>query len=133
PAKVYLAPEALHGAAAPAPHHDIFSLGAIAYHLFTGQPPATSPLELPEKLRAGGGLRLSGVLDGAGPDLEELIRASTDPDVGSRIGSVAEFLEYLAFAEKEGRVEASEATADPSAAKPGDRLDRGLIVVRRLG
>ncbi len=133
PAKVYLAPESLQGAAVPAPHHDVFSLGAIAYHLFTGKPPAVSPLELPEKLRAGDGLRLSDALDGAGRDLEELIRASTNPDVGGRIESVDEFLVYLADAEKEGRVEASEATVDPSIAKSGDVLERGLVVVRRLG
>jgi len=27
-------------------HHDIFSLGAICYQLFTGQAPAESPLAL---------------------------------------------------------------------------------------
>ena len=44
-----------------------------------------------------------------------------------------EFLVYLADAEKEGRVEASEAAVDPSMAKSGDVLERGLVVVRRLG
>jgi hypothetical protein len=39
PAKVYLAPEALSGGEAGA-QADVFSLGSIAYHLFTGRPPA---------------------------------------------------------------------------------------------
>jgi len=48
PAKVYLAPEALGAQTEAGPRADVFSLGAIAYHLFTGKPPADNPLDLPE-------------------------------------------------------------------------------------
>jgi serine/threonine protein kinase len=65
PSQVYLAPEALRPDIAAGPHMDVFSLGAIAYYLFTGQPPAASRLELAERLRAGHGLRISDALDGA--------------------------------------------------------------------
>ncbi len=45
PAKVYLAPEALSGEDdAAGIRADVFSLGAIAYHLFAGRPPADNPL-----------------------------------------------------------------------------------------
>ncbi len=72
-AKVYLAPELLGAHTESGPRADVFSLGAIAYHLFTGKPPADNPLDLPEKLRTGDGLRLSEAIDGVGAGLEDSI------------------------------------------------------------
>jgi serine/threonine protein kinase len=67
PAKVYLAPEALSGEDdAAGIQADVFSLGAIAYHLFAGRPPADNRIDLPNRLRAGNGLRLSDAVDGVG-------------------------------------------------------------------
>lgn len=132
PAKVYLAPEALSGGEAGA-QADVFSLGAIAYHLFTGRPPADSPLELPAKLREGGGLRLAEAVDGIGTFLEDLVRASTAPVVRDRIASAGEFLEYLALAETDARAQESTTTVDPSIAKRDDQLEGGFVVVRKLG
>jgi serine/threonine protein kinase len=135
PAKVYLAPEALSGEDdAAGILADVFSLGAIAYHLFAGRPPADNALDLPNRLRAGNGLRLSDALDGVGEWLEELVRASTAPAVRDRIRSVPEFLDYVALAEAERRPpEPMAQTADPSTAGPDDRLEGGLVVVKRLG
>ncbi|NUB25304.1 BREX system serine/threonine kinase PglW [Azospirillum brasilense] len=133
PAKVYIAPEALRGGPESGPHHDVFSLAAIAYHLFTGQPPAASPLDLATRLRAGGGLRVSDVVDGAMQSLVDLIRLGTHPEVASRIASMDEFLEYLADVERDLQQGTPEATVDPSVAKPGDRLEGGFTVIRRLG
>ena len=45
-ATVYMAPEALLDPKAATEASDVFSLGAIAYHLFAGRPPASSPAEL---------------------------------------------------------------------------------------
>src|SRR2546426_7632025 len=42
----YMAPEALADAENTGEHLDVFSLGAIAYHLFAGEPPAANGLEL---------------------------------------------------------------------------------------
>jgi serine/threonine protein kinase len=89
-AKVYIAPEALHGGVETGAHHDVFSLGAIAFHLFAGQPPAATPLDLVTKLRTDGGLRISDMIDGAMQSLVDLIRLSTHPDVSNRIGSMEE-------------------------------------------
>jgi serine/threonine protein kinase len=132
-AKVYIAPEALHGGVETGAHHDVFSLGAIAFHLFAGQPPAASPLDLVTKLRTDGGLRISDMIDGAMQSLVDLIRLSTHPDVSNRIGSMEEFLDYLGEAETEMRLGTPEVTVDPAVAKPGDRIDGGFTVVRRLG
>jgi serine/threonine protein kinase len=134
PVKVYIAPEALGAGTEVGARADVFSLGAIAYHLFTGKPPAESPIEIPAKLAAGGGLRLSAAIDGIGSGLEDLVRMSTAPDVAQRIGSATEFLEYMALAEADDRPPAQTlVTVDPSVAQSDDRLDGGLIVIRRLG
>src|SRR6516162_2182050 len=135
PAKVYLAPEALSGEDdASGILADVFSLGAIAYFLIAGRPPADNPLDLPARLRAGDGLRLSDAIDGVGEFLQELVRASTAPIVGKRIRSVAEFLDYLKEAEAERRpAEPKVETADPSTANAGDVLEGGLTVIKRLG
>jgi len=133
PGQVYLAPEALRPDVAPGPHMDVFSLGAIAYHLFAGRPPAASRVELAERLRAGHGLRVSDALDGAGQALQDLVQLSTQPEVSSRIATVDEFLEYLDLVEDELTAPTPEATVDPTVAGKGDRLDGGFTVVGRLG
>lgn len=133
PAKVFLAPEALWEAAPVGPHLDVFSLGAIAWQLFTGEPPAADVSELHQKLKAGNGLRISDVLDGAGKALQELIQYSTCPDVSARLASMHDFLEYLEQVEDELTAAAEVATVDPRAAKSGDLIDGGFTVVRRLG
>jgi serine/threonine protein kinase len=135
PAKVYVAPEAVAGADEGAARADVFSLGAIAYHILAGRPAVTNPLDLPSLLREGNGLLLSSAINGAGRWLEEMVRASTAPIVRDRPRDAREFLDYLAEAEKETlpAEPPPSTTADPATAGAGDRLDSGLIVKRRLG
>jgi serine/threonine protein kinase len=133
PAKIFLAPEAFWDGAPIGPHLDVFSLGVITWQVFTGQPPAANVTELHQKLKAGNGLRVSDVLDGAGKWLQDLIQFSTCPDVSARIGSVAEFLEYLDQVEDELTAPAPTANADPSTAVRGESIEGGFTVVRRLG
>ncbi len=132
-AGVYLAPESFWDEAGSGPHLDVFSLGAISWHLFTGQVPAASPVELQAKLRGGNGLRISDCLDGAGKGLQDLVQYSTCPDVSGRIRSMGEFLDYLECVEDELTAPPRELTVDPTDAKSGDRLEGGCTVVRRLG
>ena len=81
----YLTPEALTGEADGGYAHDIFSLGAIAYLLFTGKPAAASQAELQEKLRlASGGLNIKESLDGAVESLVDLVQFSANGDVSLR-------------------------------------------------
>ena len=131
--RVYLAPETASGEFIQGPHVDVFSLGAIAYHVFAGQPPASSAIELHDKLRSGPGLRVSDVLDGTGKGLQELIQFSTFPDVNGRFANIDEFLNALEEVEDELTAPDPEATVDPSEAKAGERIDGSFTVVKRLG
>src|SRR5690606_12246798 len=65
---------------------DVFSLGAIGNHPFTGESPASSPLALPEKLQRHVGLRIPHIADGVGRDLDDLSQMSTAPEVKSDLG-----------------------------------------------
>lgn len=130
---VYMSPEAIADQRKVSEASDVFSLGAIAYHLFASRPPASSPSELARILREQKGLSLSAVVDGVGPKLEEMIQWCTHPDVTTRVGSVEDFLALLD--DVEGELTAPEETfvADPLAAKRGDRLEGGYVVEKELG
>ena len=133
PGLVYLAPETTRADPAHGPSLDVFSLGCIAYHVFSGQAPAESVLALAEKLRASQGLRLSDLLDGCGAHQQELIQFATCPDVLARYDTVRDFLDDLERVEDELTTPDPEATVDPSIAKPGQRLDGGFTVVKYMG
>ena len=119
---VYMSPEALSDSRKVTEASDVFSLGAIAFHLFASRPPASNPTELARILRDQKGLSISSVLDGAGPKLEELIQWSTHPDVLTRIGSVEDFLTLLDDVEDELTAPTEAVVNDPLQAKRGDRL-----------
>lgn len=132
-ALVYMSPEAISDSRKVTEASDVFSLGAVAFHLFANRPPATNPTELARILREQKGLSISAVLDGAGPRLEELIQWSTHPDVLTRIGSVEDFLSMLDDVEDELTAPAENLVADPLHAKRNDRLPHGFVVERVLG
>jgi serine/threonine protein kinase len=133
PGTAYMAPEAVLEADQPGEHLDVFSLGAIAYHLFSGVPPAAGGVELADKLRQTRGLQISDVLNGAGKALQELVQFSTHPDVASRIDTAADFLGYLDAVEEELTSPDHDAVEDAAEAQKGDRLPGGFTVQRRLG
>ncbi len=133
PGLVYLAPETTRADPALGASLDVFSLGCLAYQLFSGEPPADSVLSLAEKLRAGQGLRLSDVVDGCGVRQQELIQFATCPDVLARYDSVQGFLDDLDRVEDELTTPDPEATVDPSVATTHDRLEGGFTVIKRMG
>jgi len=133
PGLVYLAPETTRADPAHGAELDVFSLGCLTWLIFTGQPPATSTLELATRLRQGPGLRLSDVLDGCSVSLAELVQFATNPEVVTRYDSVQGFIDDLEKVEDELTAPDADSTADPSRAGPGDRVDGGFTVVKRLG
>lgn len=132
-ASVYLAPEALNDPDADGETQDIFSLGALAYFIFSGQPPAATALETAQRVVAQRGLNLTAVLDGAPRSLCELVQFSTLPAVLDRTSRVRDFLVQVTAVEDEYTRPQSEATVPPLDAKSGDRLDADLVVKHRLG
>jgi serine/threonine protein kinase len=130
---VYMSPEAISDPRKVTEASDVFSLGAIAFHLFASRPPAGNLTELARVLRDNKGLTLSSVVDGVGPKLEELIQWSTHPDVLTRIGSVEDFLTLLDDVEDELTAPDVKLVADPLRAKRGDQLEHGFVVDRVLG
>lgn len=130
---VYVAPEALTDDRATGEQLDVFSLGAIGYFLFTGEPPATDFADLQQKLRASTGLQVSSVIDGAARAVQELVEAATAKLVDDRLDSVGDFLVYLDEAERDLVAPAQETVANPVEARAGDPLGNGLVVAQRLG
>lgn len=129
----YLAPESLNDTEFIGEHLDIFSLGAIAFHLFSGQPPAANGLELTQKLRETNGLQISSVLNGAPESLQDLILDSTHPNVDYRTETVADFLLLLDEVEDALTQPENELVENPNDAQQGDFLAGNLQVIKRLG
>jgi serine/threonine protein kinase len=133
PGLVYLAPETTRADPAHGPSLDVFSLGCIAFHVFSGQAPAESVLDLQEKLRVGQGLNLSDVMDGCGAHQQELVHVATCPEVLARYDTIRGFLDELDAVEDELTTPDPEATVDPSVARERDRLEGGFTVIKRMG
>jgi serine/threonine protein kinase len=130
---LYMAPEAIAGTAFDALKLDVFALGTVAYHVFSGRAPAISIEELHQKCHTGHGLRVSEVLDGAGQELQDLIQFSTCPTVEDRLDTVQDFLDLLASVEEELTTPATEEVVHPLDARATDRLEGGFVVRKRLG
>jgi len=127
---VYLAPEANH-AGELTEAADVFSLGALAYFLLTGQPPARTALDLAERLRRGG-LLLSDVIDAPNQVLLEMVRDATAGAIGNRC-DLEDLLAGLDLWE-EGATEPDPGPVrNPADASAGDELPGGFTVERRLG
>jgi serine/threonine protein kinase len=129
----YLAPEALNDADFIGEHLDIFSLGAIAFYLFSGQPPAANGLELSQKLRETNGLQISSVLNGAPESLQHLILDSTCPNVDYRTETVADLLTLLDEVEEALTQPEHDLVENPNDAQQGAILAGNLRVLKRLG
>lgn len=133
--EIYLAPEARIASRPDSSKLDLFSLGAIAYFVLAGEPPAVSADELVTKCEQGPGLTLSSIVNGCLPEIEELIQFATWPCTDDRFSSTQEFLASLDKAEEalEDALTAPKSPlASPLEANAGDDL-QGFEIVRRLG
>jgi len=137
--QVYLAPEAFSVDDPDGSALDVFSLGALAFLLLAGQPPAADLTEREAMLTVHQGLPLDAAVDGLPSELATLVAFATDP-VPTRRATVRELLDLLDDALEtltapqvaEPEPDAA-ATADPLAANRGDVLGGGWRVERRLG
>lgn len=127
-AAVYCAPEALRDPDKADDRADIFSLGCIAWRLFTGKAPAANQLELNRILQDQGGLQLAAAQDGVPPELDYLIEAATQASVNGRI-HIDDFLCELEGDEHRGGVlkalvidTPEDLAADPTQAHKGEKL-----------
>lgn len=127
---VYLAPEANRpGELTEAA--DVFSLGAVAYFVLTGQPPAATALDLAEKLRRGG-LLLSDAIDAPAVMLSEVVRDATAGAIANRLDGVDDVLAGLDLWEEQVTTP-DIPRLNPADAQRGDKLEGGFEVEKRLG
>ncbi|QSB17235.1 BREX system serine/threonine kinase PglW [Natronosporangium hydrolyticum] len=131
-ARRYQAPEAVHRSDAPGAQLDVFSLGTIAYRMFAGSAPTSTPEELTSAVRDSG-LQLAAVADAIPVSLATLVYDATRGDPAQRQRTVAEFLAGLEAVWEELTAPDPEPVVDPLEARKGDVLDGGFTVVRRLG
>jgi serine/threonine protein kinase len=131
-ATVFFAPEAVSGQNIEGEELDSFSLGALAYYLFSGQPPADSVLDLDQKLRQKNHLDLCAVKNGVVPALAELVQYTACSERSLRY-SPEEILECIDRIWDEMTAPERAEAVDPRTAKSGDLLDHGYRVVRDLG
>lgn len=128
---VYMSPEALTDERNRSESADIFSLGAIAFHILTGRPPASSIHELQQILDQHHALPLPAAMDSPARELEDLIRAATLADVSIRLSTVSEFLEFLESAEE--RLTQPEAPQNPLETGKDQAIYQRIVVKKRLG
>ncbi|GAA4081296.1 BREX system serine/threonine kinase PglW [Actinomadura miaoliensis] len=130
-AEAYLAPEFNRPDAESVPL-DVFGLGALAYLVVTGRPPADSRSELGRRLAEEQALSPSAVEPTVTPRMDELVRRATRREVYDRTPSVREFLEGLDEIEAALTAPAPQADADPLEAVRGTVV-AGWTVQRNLG
>lgn len=132
-AGVYLAPEFDTPYADPV-DLDVFGLGALAYLIVTGQPPATARSGLVERLTAESGLHPYAVSDSVPDVLDDLVYRATRADVADRLDSADAFLDGLDRVEQDSPApETNSQVVDPLEAVPGQRIDGDWAVERVLG
>ncbi|MCB9596964.1 MAG: protein kinase [Sandaracinaceae bacterium] len=132
PTLLYQAPEAREGAPASA-CADMFSLGAVAYYLFTQRPPAEDLVDLYQKLADHQALDPRVVDKHVSSAVAEAIEFATAAVPSNRIDDADEWLAFLFERLTAPAPEESPTELDPLTARPTDIVGGDLLVDRVLG
>lgn len=132
-AEVYSAPEGQWSADANRVKLDVFALGALTSLIVTGHDPATSAIELQQRLGREHGIDLAAELPQVSASLRSLVLAATTPVVSERVRDVSAFLERLSEVERELGATDVGSPIDPLDAPPGTNFGDRFTLVRRLG
>ncbi len=113
---------------------DIFGVGAITFHVITGQAPAAGYAELAQRLSQDGCLSVIRQADAVPDVIDSLVRRATAADPANRTPDMAEFLLELDQARADITAAQEQVTVvDPLEAETGAELEGGYTVERRLG
>ena len=132
--RLYQAPEVLSDPSKAIAESDVFSVGCLAWLLFTGQPPASTLIERDQRLRASadGGLCPSSIQSELAA-LDLGIGFATRPNQYERADDVANWFDQWLLDALTRPVLDPATNLDPYCANKGDQLAGGLRVERRLG
>lgn len=133
PWAIYQAPELRQDPTARTPQSDLFSLGALAYYVFTEEPPGADYVAVARRLSEEGHLDPRAVDDGIQEDLANLIAFATELSPISRADDVDEWLELVLAEITKPEPEPTGPETDPLEARKGDNLGDDLLVDGVLG
>lgn len=129
----YVAPEGQWRPDASRSRLDVFALGALAYLLVTGHAPATSAVEMKQRLEREGGLDLAADFPQVPETLRALVLEATHPVVSQRLRDTNAFLERLSQVDRELGTSTGQLEVDPLDAPPGTVIGGRFELIRRLG
>jgi serine/threonine protein kinase len=129
---LYQAPELRKGLAPPDPCTDLFSLGAIAYLVFTGQPPGTTLADVDARLAADHHLDPRAVSDALPREVIDLIAGATQTSVAARFDDATAWIELLLDAAAQAAAAPASPEPSPLDARKGDVV-AGFLVHGVLG
>ena len=130
---IYQAPELREDATARSSLSDVYSLGAVAYFLFTGRPPGESFVEVARRLSEHRELDPRAVDDGVPQGVANAICFATALSPIQRADDAAEWLELLLDETTRPTPPPTQPELDPLEARKDDRLGTDLRVDAILG